>query len=206
MVLHRSQGRIMMDEHFHYKCDVVTCTLHMWFQRPDHKTFLIQFPHVFNADHLWSDHGKCISGANRAHLSWHATAEKSKTKNTSIFDVYIQYMCSASSGPIDFSQIIRHFEFNVDVNKASTVTRSSITLCSEQLSKLLCIFFSTVFFLRKMFHQMNNLYVAKQQYNPLNVMYFYPSQPCFFSCQKLKISLPWLRSITFTVTDCLCLL
>lgn len=146
MVLHRSQGRIMMDEHFHYKCDVVTCTLHMWFQRPDHKTFLIQFPHVFNADHLWSDHGKCISGANRAHLSWHATAEKSKTKNTSIIDVYIQYMCSASSGPIDFSQIIRHFEFNVDVNKASTVTRSSITLCSEQLSKLLCIFFFLLFF------------------------------------------------------------
>ncbi len=46
------------------------------------------------------------------------------------------------------------------------------------------------------FPQVNNRYVVKQQYsNPLNKLYFSPSQPRFYSCQKLKMVLPWLRCI-----------
>ncbi len=47
----------------------------------------------------------------------------------------------------------------------------------------------------KIFHQLNNQYVVKQQYNPLNALYFYPSQLHFHSCQKLNLVLPWLKSI-----------
>ncbi len=57
-------------------------------------------------------------------------------------------------------------------------------------------FFSTESWLRKTFRQLNNRYVVKQQYNPLNSLYFCPSQPRFHSYQKLNMALHWLR---FTV-------
>lgn len=53
----------MMDEHFHYKCDVVTCG----FSDLIHKTFLTQFLHVFGADHLSLDHGKSILISGGSH-------------------------------------------------------------------------------------------------------------------------------------------
>ncbi len=33
---------------------------------------------------------------------------------------------------------------------------------------------------------LNNWHIVKQQNNPFNNLYFYPSQPGFYSCQKIK--------------------
>ncbi len=40
---------------------------------------------------------------------------------------------------------------------------------------------STTYNFQKMFHQLHNQYVVKQQYK--YSVYFYPSQPYFHSCQ-----------------------
>ncbi len=58
---------------------------------------------------------------------------------------------------------------------------------------------STGRFFRKMFCQLNNCYVVKQQYGPLNTMCFCSLQPHFYSCQQLNIALPWLRSVRMNV-------
>lgn len=40
-----------------------------------------------------------------------------------------------------------------------------------------------------MFHELNDQYVVKQEYNPLNTLYFCPSQHHFNSCQKFSMAL-----------------
>lgn len=41
---------------------------------------------------------------------------------------------------------------------------------------------------------------AEQQYNLLNILYFYPSQPHFYSCQKWNMVLPSLSSSGIELT------
>lgn len=54
-------------------------------------------------------------------------------------------------------------------------------------TKLILSFCWLKVFLRKTFCQLNNRIVVKQ-YGPLNALYFYPSEPCFYSCQKLNMA------------------
>ncbi len=79
---------------------------------------------------------------------------------------------------IDVNQVRCHIEFNPDKDKAVR-------------DRLYGVFVYWKF----CFVSLNIGFVVKQQYNPLNALYFSPSQPHFHSCQKWNMALPWLKSI-----------
>ncbi len=76
---------------------------------------------------------------------------------------------------IELSKDRWHIKFNMDENEA---VRDRLIKVLEHVIFIIYNFQNCLreFFFIKMFRQLNNCYVGKQQYDPLNMLYFSPLQ------------------------------
>ncbi len=105
---------------------------------------------------------------------------------------------------IDVSQVRHHIKFYIDQNEAVRY-RPTVFTVAHTIGPTSCIYIffffanslqyfqnclstkSFLFFFGKTFWQLNN---CLNNYNPLNSLKLYPSQPYFHSSQKCNMALP----------------